>query len=98
MKLNVAAPIATPMLLDMLKTVGAEGMAQGTVYTPFMQLLLAPAQESENGLAVWELTQKLYQHKDGEVDLSEKEVEILKSKAERVNLLWLRARLLEVLT
>jgi hypothetical protein len=97
MKLNVAAPIATPELVSMLDTVGAGAMAQGTVYSPLMQLLLAPAQQGEDALVIWELSQKLFANKDGSVELSPAEVEVLKAKCGMIAFPWLRARVLAVL-
>ena len=97
MKLNVATPIATPKLIEMLDSVGAASLLQGTIYAPLMQLLLAPAQQGEDVLLIWELTQKLYDNKEGTVDLSEPEVAILKSKVVQIAFPWLRARVLSIL-
>jgi hypothetical protein len=84
-------------LIEMLDSVGAASMLQGTVYAPLMQLLLAPVQQGEDALLVWELTQKLYDNKEGTVDLSEAEVAILKSKAAQIAFPWLRARVVAIL-
>jgi hypothetical protein len=97
MKLNVMTPIATPELVAMLDSVGAGSMAQGTVYVPLMQLLLAPIQQGEDALLVWELSQKLYANKEGEIDLSLEEVNILKAKAVQIAFPWLRARVMSIL-
>jgi hypothetical protein len=97
MKLNVAAPIATSELTAMLSSVGAEGLLGGTVYVPLMQLLLAPAQQGEDTLLLWELSQKLYANKEGTVDLSPAEVDVLKSKCDLIAFPWLRARVLALL-
>lgn len=97
MKLNVAAPIATPELMAMLSSVGAEGLLGGTVYVPLMQLVLAPAQQGEDALLLWELSQKLYANKESVVDLNEAEVNMLKTKAQVIAFPWLRARVLAIL-
>ena len=95
MKLNLAAPISTEQLAAILGSVGSANLLQGTVYQPVMQLLIAPSQESSNALLIWELTQKCYEHKDGEVELSDEEAKILKAKLDTVVFPWLRARLLQ---
>lgn len=97
MKLNLAAPISTEQLVAILGSVGSSNLLQGTIYTPFMQLLIAPSQDSANALLIWELTQKFYNNKDGEVELSDEELKILKSKLDTVVFPWLKARLLDCL-
>lgn len=91
MKLNVAEPVKTPELEAMLSSVGAAPLLQGTMYVPIMQLLIAPVQQGEDALKIWELTQKIYVAKDGEVDLTQDEVNILKQKANQIQFPWLRA-------
>jgi hypothetical protein len=98
MRLNVACPIATPELTAMLSTVGAEGLLAGTVYVPLMQVLLAPAQQGEDPLVLWELTQKLYANREGTVDLTPIEQETLKAKCSMIAFPWLRARVLSILS
>jgi hypothetical protein len=98
MKLNVSTPIATPELTAMLESVGAGAMLQGTVYGPLMQLLLAPAQQGEDSLMIWELSQKLYANKEGTVNLSGAELAILKTKCEQIAFPWLKARVLDILS
>lgn len=98
MKLNVSTPIATPELTAMLESVGAGAMLAGTVYSPLMQLLLAPVQQGEDALMIWELSQKLYSGKEGTVNLSAAEVAVLKTKSEQIAFPWLRARVLEILS
>lgn len=97
MKLNVAEPVKTPELEAMLSSVGAAPLLQGTMYVPIMQLLIAPVQQGEDALKIWELTQKIYVAKDGEVDLTQDEVNILKQKANQIQFPWLRVRLLDLL-
>lgn len=97
MKLNVSTPIATPELTAMLSSVGAEALLGGTVYVPLMQLVLAPAQQGEDALMLWELSQKLYANKEGSVELSQAEVDTLKLKCQAIAFPWLRARVLAIL-
>lgn len=97
MKLNVSTPIATPELTAMLSTVGAESLLGGTVYVPLMQLALAPAQQGEDAVMLWELCQKLYANKEGTVDLNEAEVNLLKVKCNVIAFPWLRARVMAIL-
>jgi hypothetical protein len=98
MNLDLSTPIATEELAAILGSVGSGNLLQGTIYQPLMQLLIAPTQDSSNALPIWELTQKLYANKDGEVELSDEEVKILKAKLETVVFPWLRARLLQALS
>lgn len=97
MKLNLADTISTEQLAAIMNSVGSANLLQGTIYQPFMQLLIAPSQDTSNAVKVWELTQKLYANKDGELELDDEEVKILKSKLDTVAFPWLKARLLQVL-
>lgn len=97
MKLHVSAPIATPELTAMLSSVGAEALLAGTAYVPLMQVLIAPAQQGEDPLVLWELSQKIYANKEGTVDLTEAEVNVLKSKCGMIAFPWLRARVMAIL-
>ena len=97
MNVSLSAPLMTDEMATMLKSVGMDTGAQGTVYQPLMQLLLSPAMPGEDSLQIWELTQKLYQNKDGEVELSEEEANILRNKVANINLPWMKARLLSVI-
>jgi hypothetical protein len=96
MKLNLSTSVKTEQLAAILGSVGAGAMLSGVVYTPIMQVLIAPTQQGENSLVLWELTQKLYANKDGEVDLTDEEVKIIKSKLEQIAFPWLKARLLDL--
>lgn len=98
MRLNVAAPIATPELSAMLSSVGAEALLAGTAYVPLMQILIAPAQQGEDPLVLWELSQKIYANKEGTVDLTDAEVAVLKTKCNMIAFPWLRARVLAILS
>lgn len=98
MKLNLSTPIETPELKEILTSISMPHLLAGTIYQPFMQLLVAPSKEQEDAVTLWELTQKFYANKDGEVDLSTKEVGILKEKLSIITLPWLKVRLLSVLT
>lgn len=96
MKVSLSAPLMTDEMATMLKSVGMDTGTPGTVYQPLMQLLLAPAQPGEDSLQIWELTQKLYQNKDGEVELSDEEASILRNKVNNITLPWMKARLLSM--
>lgn len=97
MKLKLSTFIATPELSDMLSSIGAAHMLQGNVYSPLMQVLIAPTEDKTEALPVWELMQKLYANKDGEVELSESEVKLLKNKISVISFPWLKVRLEAVL-
>ncbi len=97
MILNVATPIHTPQLASMLESVGASHLLQGTVYSPLMQLLIAPSQQGEDALMLWELTQKLYANKDGKVELVPAELNALREKCALIAFPWLRARVMQIL-
>ena len=97
MKLDLSTPIKTEQLSAVLGSVGATALLQGTVYSPLMQVTIAPATQGENALQLWELGMKLYNSKDGEVELTDAEVKILQTKVEQIALPWLRVRLLDLL-
>jgi hypothetical protein len=96
-QINLSTEIATPQLQAMFDTVGAGALLAGTVYSPLMQLVIAPAQQGEDALVLWELAQKLYANRDGFVDLSPIEIDVLKQKCQLISFPWLRARVLEIL-
>jgi hypothetical protein len=58
-----------------------------------MQLLVAPADKEDDAVVLWELSQKFYANKDGEVELSDRELSILREKAKNIAFPWLKVRL-----
>jgi hypothetical protein len=97
MKLKLSTFITTPELSDMLSSIGAAHLLAGNVYSPLMQVLIAPTDDKSEALPVWELMQKLYANKDGEVELTDAEVKLLKSKLSGIAFPWLKVRLEQVL-
>lgn len=99
MKLILSTPIRTDELAAIFASVNSEHMLNGTVYEPFMQLLIAPSQDNSIGLVIYELMQKCYAAKDSPegIELSEAEVKVLKDKLAAVVFPWLKARLLTLL-
>lgn len=97
MKLDLSTPIANERLTEVLGSVGATPLLQGTIYIPVMQVLIAPAGQGENALTLWELTQKVFACKGGEVELTDDEVKILKTKLEQIAYPWMRVRILDLL-
>lgn len=97
MKLDLSTPVKTEQLEGMLGSVGAGSLLSGTVYTPILQTLIAPASQGEDSVAIWELSQKIYSGKGGEIELTDAEVKILVAKTDSISFPWLRARIRDLL-
>jgi hypothetical protein len=99
MKLNLATKIRTEQLEAILASTGipTAGLIDGVIYSPIMQVLISPTEDKSEALPVWELMQKLYAAKDGEVELNDAEVKLLKLKVKLIAFPWLQVRLTQVL-
>lgn len=97
MNLKLSTFISTPELSDIMSSIGTAHLLQGNIYAPLMSVLIAPSEDKSEALPVWELMQKLYANKEGDVELSDAEVKLLKSKLALISFPWLRVRLEAVL-
>ena len=96
MKLDLTAEAVTPEIEAILAS-GGVPVTKFKIYSPLMQLLVAPAEKEDDAVMLWELSQKFYANKDGEVELTDREVSVLREKAKNIAYPWLRVRLSQVL-
>lgn len=96
MKLDLTAEAVTPEIEAILAS-GGVPVTKFKIYSPLMQLLVAPADKEDDAVVLWELSQKFYANKDGEIELTDREVGILREKAKLIAYPWLRVRLAQLL-
>ncbi len=96
MKLDLTLQAVTPEIEAILASSGMP-VTKFAIYSPLMQLLVAPADKEDDAVMLWELSQRFYANKDGEVELTDREVSVLREKVKLIAFPWLKVRLTQLL-